>query len=199
MERALLTAGTAMFHGLPLLRREQLREGAVVSAGVQVLLAKPEGLSAVAVSEESEVADFDKTDGKDVEKETADKLHGIEGHNLEALAVLRVPPPEADTILRQAQQSAVGDGHAVGITSQILEHVLGPVHGWLGIYDPLGLAELIEPGMKSSRVSERGHLPVKAELPLGKSLSEKGQQLFPEQTAQDLNRQEELRPARNPS
>jgi hypothetical protein len=67
VERALLTAGAAMFHRLPLLRRKQLREGEVVSAGVQVLAAKRQGLGAVAVGEESEVADFDETDGKDVE------------------------------------------------------------------------------------------------------------------------------------
>jgi hypothetical protein len=169
VKRALPTVGTATFHRLPLLRCEQLREGEVVSARVQVLPAKRQGLGSIAVGEESEVADFDETDGEDVEKETADEFHGLQTHDLEAFAILRIPPPEVDTIVCQAHQSAVGDGHAVGITSQILEHVLGPVQGWLGVDDPLGLAELIEPGMKSSWVSERGQLPVKAELPLGKS------------------------------
>ena len=93
VEGALLTAGTAMFDRPPLLRREQLREGVVVSPGVQVWAAKPEGLGAVAVREESEVADFDETEGEDVEKETADEFYCMEGHNLEAFAVLRVPPP----------------------------------------------------------------------------------------------------------
>jgi hypothetical protein len=125
VERALLTAGTAMFHRLLSLRREQLREGEVVSAGAQVLAANPEGLSVVAVGEESGVADFDETEGEDVEKETADKFHGLQAHDLEAFAVLGVPPPEVDTIFCEAHQSAVRDGHAVGITSQILEHVLG--------------------------------------------------------------------------
>jgi hypothetical protein len=156
VELVLPTAGTAMFHHLPLLGREQLSEGAVVSAGVQVFPAKAEGLSAVSVGEESEVADFDETDGEDVEKETADEFHGLQAHDLEAFAVLRVPPPEVDTIFCEAHQSAVGDGHAVGITSQILEHVVGAVQGRLGVDDPVGLAMLIEPGMKRSRVRERG-------------------------------------------
>jgi len=43
-ERALLTARTAMFQGLPLLWGEQFRERVVGSAGVQVLPAKTEGL-----------------------------------------------------------------------------------------------------------------------------------------------------------
>jgi len=188
-----------MFHRLALLRREQLREGEVVSAGVQVLPAKTQGLRTVAVGEESEVADFDETDGEDVEKETADKLHCVEAHDLEAFVVLGVPPAEADTIIREAHQAAVGDGYAVGITSQILEHVLGAVQGGLSIDDPLGLALLIEPGMKCSGVREPGQLPAELQLSLGKSYFQKGQQLLPEQTAQDPGGQEELRPAGYPS
>ena len=116
-----------MFHRLPLLRCEQLREGEVVSAGVQVLLAKRQGLGSIAVGEESEVADFDEPDGEDVEKETADEFHGLQTHDLEASGVLRIPPAEVDTIFCEAHQAAVGNGHAVGITSQISEHVLGAV------------------------------------------------------------------------
>lgn len=188
-----------MFHRLSLLRREQLGEEVVVGAGVQVLTAKPEGLSTVAIGEQSEVADFDETDGEDVEKETADEFHGVEAHDLEAFVVLRVPPLELDTIFCQAHQSAVGDGHAVGVTSQILEHVLEAVQGRLSVDDPLGLAMLIKPRVKFSGVSERGQLPAKLQLALGKSYFQKGQQLLSEQTAQDPGGQEEVRPAGYPS
>ena len=199
MKRALPTVGTATFHRLPLLRCEQLREGEVVSAGVQVLPAKRQGLGSIAVGEESEVADFDETDGEDVEKETADEFHGLQTHDLEAFAILRIPPPEVDTIVCQAHQSAVGDGHAVGITSQILEHVLGAVQGRLSIDDPLGLALWIEPGMECSGVGEPGQLPAELQLAFGKSYFQEGQQLLPEQTAQDLGGQEELWPTGYPS
>jgi hypothetical protein len=78
-------------------------------------------------------------------------------------AVFGVPPAKADTIFDQADQSAVRDGHTVGIASQIFEQVVGACQGRLGIDDPLGLAELIEPGMKFSRVRERLQLAVQVE------------------------------------
>ena len=146
VEPALVTAGTAMLQGLPLLWGEQLREGVVGRARAQVLPAKTEGLRAIAVGEESEVADFDEAEGEDVEQETADKFHHLQTHHLEAFVVPRVPPAEADPILGEAHQSAVGEGQAVGITSQILEYVLGAVQGRLGVDDPLLLVEWIEPG-----------------------------------------------------
>jgi hypothetical protein len=48
----------------------------VLNAGTQVLAAKTktEGLRAVAVSQESEVADLDEADRQDAEQETADKF-----------------------------------------------------------------------------------------------------------------------------
>ena len=74
MERALLTPGTATLHGLPLLWRKDLGSGVMVSAGAQEFTAKTEGLRAVAVSQESEVTDFDEARRQDVEKEAADEF-----------------------------------------------------------------------------------------------------------------------------
>ena len=99
MKRALLTPGTATFHRLPLLWREDLRDRVVVSARAQVLTAKTEGFRAVAVGQESEVADFDEAGGQDVEKEAADEFHRLQTHHLQLFAIPRVPPAKADTIL----------------------------------------------------------------------------------------------------
>ena len=70
-----MTDGTATFHRLPLLRGEHLGGRMVGNGGLQVLTAKREGLRAVAVSEETEVADLDEAQGQDVEKEAADEFH----------------------------------------------------------------------------------------------------------------------------
>jgi hypothetical protein len=58
---------------------------------------------------------------------------------------------------------------------------------------------LIKPGVEFNRVREFGQLPAKLQLALGKSCFQKSQQLLPEQTAQDLDGQEELGPAEDPS
>ncbi len=78
MKRALLTPGTATFDRLPLLRSEHLlRDGVVVNAGAQELAAKTEGFRAVAVRQESEVADFDEAGRQDMKKEAADEFHRL--------------------------------------------------------------------------------------------------------------------------
>jgi len=53
--------------------------------------------------------------------------------------------------------------------------------------------------VKIGRVGERCQLPAKPELSLGKSLSQKGQQLSPKQAAKNPDRQEELLPAAYPA
>jgi len=150
------------------------KNGIMLISAVQVLTAERQGLSAVAVGEESEVPNLDETGGEDMEKETPDEFHGIERHDLEAFAVLRVPPSEADTISCEAHQAAVGDGHAVGIASQVFEHMLGALQGRFGVDDPLGLTELSEPGMKWRGVGERPQLPAELQLALGESASQTG-------------------------
>ena len=194
-----MTQRATAFHRLPLLRRDDVGDWVVLNEGNQVLTAEMESLRAVAIGQEPEVADFDEASGQDMEKEAADKFHCFQTHHLEGFAILRVAPLKTDTTLSEAYESAIGDGHAVGIPSQIFEDVLGAAQGRRGVDHSFGLAELIEPSMKLSRVGEPTQLPVKAELPLGQSLSQKAQQLALEQTAKNLDGQEEFVPTAYPA
>lgn len=54
-----------------------------------------ERLTAVAVGEQSEVADLDEARGQDVEQEAADELDRIELHDAAAVVVSGVSPAEA--------------------------------------------------------------------------------------------------------
>ena len=38
----------------------------------------------------------------------------------------------------------VGDGYAMGVAGQVVEHMFGAAEGWLGVNDPVLLAELPE-------------------------------------------------------
>ena len=54
-----------------------------------------------------------------------------------ALAVVRVVfPPEGDLIAVHRQEPVIRDGHAMGIAGQVLQHVLRPAKGSLGVDDP---------------------------------------------------------------
>ena len=54
---------------------------------VEMAPAEREGLVAVAVGEQSEVANLHEACGQDVEQEAADELDGIEGHDRTAVVV----------------------------------------------------------------------------------------------------------------
>ena len=80
-------------------------------------------LFANAIGEEAELADTYESRRQHVEQEAADELDRIEGHDLSAGMVRVVFPVEADAAVLQSAKPMVGDGDAVSIASQILEHV----------------------------------------------------------------------------
>ena len=118
----------------------------VRGGGVEMDPAQGEGLAAVAVGEQSEVADLDEACGQDVEQEAADELDRIEGHDAAAVVVSGVPPAEAHLSVVEAEQSSVGDGDAVGVAGQVLQHMFGSAEGRLGVDHPLSLAQRAQAG-----------------------------------------------------
>ena len=45
----------------------------------------------------------------------------------------------------------VGNGDAMGVARQVVEHVFGAAEGWLGVDDPVFLAQLPEEMVECSR------------------------------------------------
>ena len=115
-------------------------------------------LFADAIGEEAEVADADHTDRQHVEQEAADELDRIEGHSLSAGMIRVVLPVEGDMAVFQGAKTVVGDGHSVGIASQVLEHAPGSTEGRLNVNHPLHL------GGSFTHSLERGRLGQIAEL-----------------------------------
>src|SRR6266403_2360322 len=66
----------------------------------------------------------------------------------------------------------VGDGHAMGVATQILEHKLWATEGWFQIDDPVFSVQGSQPGGKSFRLSEEGEVSVETELTVTESLLE---------------------------
>ena len=65
---------------------------------------------------------------QDMHQEPADELVGIEHHQLVSLGTFDavVLPPEGDGIGVGGDQSAVGDGDAMGVAREIAQDLLGP-------------------------------------------------------------------------
>jgi hypothetical protein len=81
--------------------------------------------------------------GQNVEQEAPDEFAGRQRHRAKPLpavaAVILVA--EGYAALVEADQAAVWDGNAVGVSGEIGEHRFGPGEGWLGIDEPVLLLE----------------------------------------------------------
>src|SRR5438309_8605502 len=55
----------------------------------------------------------------------------------------------------------VGDGDAVGVTAEILEHILGAPEGWFGVDHPVFAKQRSQPGGEESGLRERRQIPGK--------------------------------------
>ena len=95
---------------------------------------------------------------QNVDEEAADELAGGQRHDLLALATIGtiVLPSEGNAVVADCDQSAVGDGDAVGIARQIGQHGLRPTERALGTDDPLGPTQRCQIRHERLRVGEGG-------------------------------------------
>jgi len=152
MQGAALALGTGPVECGPLRFGQQC--AAVRGGGVEMAPAQGEGLAAVAVGEQSEVADLDEASGQDVEHEAADELDCIEGHDVAAVVMPGVSPAEAHLSVVEADKPSVGDGDTVGVAGQVLQDVFGTTEGRLGVDHPLLATQCREQGVKCTRLRE---------------------------------------------
>jgi len=119
---------------------------------------------APSVGEEAEVADADEALGKQVKKEATEKLIARDGHHFLPIVVGRVTPAKGDLVVRQCDQAMVGDGNAVSIAAEILQHILGSAEGWFGVDDPIFAEEGTQPGSEELGMGERCEFPGQVQL-----------------------------------
>src|SRR5947209_19249546 len=81
-----------------------------------------------------------------MQEEAAQELIQGYGHQFLLIVVSRVPPAKGDLAVGQRDQSMVGDGDAVGVTAEILEHILGAPEGWFGVDHPVFAKQRSQPG-----------------------------------------------------
>ena len=86
----------------------------------------------------------------------------------------------------------VGDGDAVGVASQIMQHVLGAAEGWLGIDDPVLAIKRAQEDGEALLFLERHALAEEAQLMAGKEPSQSGDELASKDAAEHLDGQEKL-------
>src|SRR5215472_5136840 len=109
----------------------------------------------VAVGEEAIVADPVEALGQHVHQEAADELMRGERHRLPAVGAVGpvdavVLPPEGDGIGVGGDQSAVGDGDAMGVAREIAQDLLRPGERLLGVDHPFSPAQRCQEAFERS-------------------------------------------------
>ena len=112
----------------------QLRD--IILSCMQKRAAERERGLTVAVGEQATMPDLDKPGRQHVNQEPTDELDRLECHQLLGVVVGRVAPAERDLAILNRDEPSVGDGNAVRVIGQILEHVLRAAEGRLDAEHP---------------------------------------------------------------
>jgi len=58
----------------------------------------------------------------------------------------------------------VGDGYAMGVPAEILEHIVGTAEGWFGVDDPVFSEQWSEPGSEDLGLREQSQIAEEVQL-----------------------------------
>lgn len=97
-----------------------------------------------AIVQKSVIADFSETLWKYMHEKPADEFTVFQSHLFSLVIITTIPVPEGGMRIRHADDSAVGDGNAMGISSQVVNGISKPVEGLLYERTPVGSVEHID-------------------------------------------------------
>ncbi len=96
-----------------------------------------EFLLAVAIAHETEVADTVKSWRQDMDQKAADELIARQRHGLDLVGMTIVAPLEGHRCVVDVEETMIGDGHPMGISAKVIEHLLRSGKRRLGVDHPL--------------------------------------------------------------
>jgi len=151
------------------------------------------------VSEEAEVADADEAAWQQVQKKAAEELVDRQAHDTLLVAMSGVTPAEADLVIRQGDQSAVGDADAVSVCAEIAQGMFRSAERPLGVDDPVVMEQDSEPGGEATWLGERCELTMELELAFSERSPQAGDELAAEDTSEHLDWKKEETARRDPT
>ena len=90
-----------------------------------------------AIGQEPGKADTDESARQDMQHEAAQELCSGHGHLAVFATVGIVLVQERDLAVSNGHEPMIGDGDAVRVAGQVMEHVLGSSEGALGVNHPI--------------------------------------------------------------
>lgn len=121
---------------------------------LQEVSTQSEFVGTLAVGEKSVVADTLESAGQNVEEKSPNKLVGVEGHCFIGAPGFVVLVGEGYLSILHAGEPMVGDGDAVGVAGQVIEHGVGARKGRFGKNDPFEPATTLQESLKGKLLGE---------------------------------------------
>ena len=90
------------------------------------------------------MTDAHKAAWQHMQQKTAQEFVSRDGQFALLVAVSVVLPAEGNLTIRQGDEAVVGDGHAMRVAGQVLEHVFRPAEWRLGINHPVLTEQLAQ-------------------------------------------------------
>ena len=87
----------------------------------------------------------------------------------------------------------------MGVSAEILEHIVGTTEGWFGVDDPVFSEQRSEPGSEDLRLREQSQIAGKVQLAMLKSGLETGDELAAKHTSEYLDGEKEARTGPDPA
>ena len=114
-----------------------------------------------AIGQPAEVANAWKPFRQDVLQEAMQKFHAGQRHGALLVVVGVIFPSEDHLRFVNRENAVVGNGHAVRVTGQIVQDVLGSAKRWLGVNDPILLEQGVQKCCEGLFVDQRQALSAK--------------------------------------
>ena len=92
------------------------------------------------IGHEAKVTHFVQPFGQDMQHQSAQKFHRLEGAGAQTLALFMILIPERHPAVLQSHQAMIGDGDAIDIAREVFQDVLR-VARLFGVDDPLLVAQ----------------------------------------------------------
>ena len=145
------------------------------------------------------MTDANEALGEQMQEEAAQELIQGYGHQFLLVVVSRVAPTKCDLTVGQRDQAMVGDGHAMGVAAEILEHIFGAAEGWFGVDDPVLAEQRSQPGSEDLGLCEQRQIAGKMKLAMLKGRLERGDELAAKHPPEHVNGKKEARVRSNPA
>jgi hypothetical protein len=153
----------------------------------------------MAVGEKADVTDAVEAVGHGVLEEAANELVGGQRHHLDLCVMAIVPPGETDLTVIECHEAAVGDGHTMGVASEITEHLFRPGKWRFGEDHPVDAGQFIEPSGERGVISQVCECAGQAKLTRGDGGAQLADERVAEATGEHAHRQEEAGAASDPA